>query len=109
MTMFFLIVGYVIVLMFSIAAAVWAIGCLIECRDRRRERERSRIAAEALREFGCRLVGDSWWFSENVPAMEAVRVVADSLMRSGGLNVDSARNEWRAKIKADAAKRGPTT
>jgi len=99
-TSFFGIIGALTLLSIANGLAAIGIGYAVERFEDRSNRRNRECRAQAIREFGDRLEQDAWWFSEDVPTMNLIAVIARHLSRSGGFPLDDVHAKWRKDREA---------
>jgi hypothetical protein len=100
----FTLIGYIIVLLFSIAVFLFALNLVLEKAKHLHDRM-IRYAAESAREtLGRYIIGDAYWFSEDPAAMALMRKLGEHISRKGIYEVSQLRDDWRAEVEKQSAK-----
>lgn len=95
MTIFFAVVGAAVLLMFFGAAFIDA---CVSAWDRLQWLHKDHVA----REIGRRIQSESYWYSENRPAMHALTAIGKALEESGSFRISESRDDWRRLLEADS-------
>ena len=105
---FFSIAGAVCCILICASICIAGLSLLLECVEKIRQNWRHEQYDVAARTIGLKLIGDSYWFSEDQKSMLAIKLSGEMLRDHGYWNASQHRDEWRRKIekltKTDIAK-----
>lgn len=85
--------GLSVLIASAICGLFFAVGAAIDRVKVSTEKERGRIAEQAVDTKMSRLMDDSWWFSEHPPTMNLLQNIAEGI-----IGVNSLRERWRKEM-----------
>jgi hypothetical protein len=96
---FFAIIGSLTLLGVAIALACAGICAVRDAFDKRHDRLRYYYGALAKKDLAADIARTSYWLSEDVKAMNALRAVGTYLMNHDHLDMSRVRENWHALNK----------